>query len=265
MPDMPRCSIIIPTFNSAKTLARALDSIIGQTFADFEILIVDGLSTDGTLDIIAGYSRKDNRIRLLSEQDKGIYDAMNKGIDLAKGDWLYFLGSDDRLYSSDVLASVLGDPANQAFDVLYGNVFGTVFNGIYDGEFTAEKILDRNICHQAIFFRKEVFARTGKYDLRFRGYADWDHNFRWFLPGSFRKKYLDLVMAEYAEGGFSNTSEDAVFKRYRVLHYLRSGKSRIPVRRRLSLVKSLLGYAWMKKDLGLILQVAFRLPAIVLS
>ena len=88
-----KLSIIIPTFNSANTLRRALDSIIGQTLNDLEVLIMDGVSTDQTLDIAKTYN--DNRIRIFSEPDNGVYDAMNKGIDKASGEWLYFLGSDD--------------------------------------------------------------------------------------------------------------------------------------------------------------------------
>src|ERR1700744_2888998 len=137
---MPACSIVIPTYNAETTLSRALDSLLGQTFQDFEVLIIDGLSTDKTTAIIGDYAARDKRIRFISEKDNGIYDAMNKGIDLAKGDWIYFLGSDDQLYKKDVLASVFTGEVNLSSDVLYGDVYSPVFKGIYDGEFDAEKI-----------------------------------------------------------------------------------------------------------------------------
>ena len=90
---MPRLSIINPTFNSAKTLSRCLDSVISQSFTDWEVLMMDGVSNDDTIKIASSY--QDSRIRIYSEPDKGIYDAMNKGIDKAHGEWLYFIDSDD--------------------------------------------------------------------------------------------------------------------------------------------------------------------------
>src|ERR1700722_16529958 len=97
-------SIIIPTYNSQNTILTALQSIVKQSFDDFEIIIVDGLSNDDTVTIVKNF--QDDRIKIISELDNGIYDAMNKGIDRAKGDWLYFLGSDDRLYNDTVLEDV---------------------------------------------------------------------------------------------------------------------------------------------------------------
>jgi glycosyltransferase involved in cell wall biosynthesis len=261
---MPVCSIVIPTYNSEKTLQRALDSVLEQTFPDFELLIIDGLSTDRTSSIIGDYAARDKRIRFVSEKDKGIYDAMNKGIDLAKGDWVYFLGSDDQLYKNDVLASVFTKEENLSSDVLYGDVYSSLFNGIYDGEFDEEKILNRNICHQAIFFRKEVFNKIGKYNLKYKGYADWDHNFRWFFSGRLSHRYVSTVIADFSAGGFSHASEDLAFKRDKVLNYLLSGKRQLLLKRKLGLIKSLCGYALMKRDMGLISRIFLHLPSIVL-
>jgi glycosyltransferase involved in cell wall biosynthesis len=261
---MPVCSIVIPTYNSDKTLQRALDSVLAQTFPDFEVLVIDGLSTDKTPGMIRDYTARDKRMRFVSEKDLGIYDAMNKGIDLAKGDWVYFLGSDDQLHKNDVLASVFTKKENLSSDVLYGDVYSPLFNGIYDGEFDAEKILNRNICHQAIFFRKEVFSRVGKYNLKYKGYADWDHNFRWFFSDGISHRYVATVIADFAAGGFSHASEDLVFKRDKVLNYLLSGRRRLSLKRKLRLVKSLCGYAVMRRDIGLFFRIFLRLPSIVL-
>src|SRR2546422_844446 len=101
---MPIFSIILPTFNSAAQIATALESILNQTFNDFEILVLDGCSGDNTIEIAKSY--KDTRIRIWSEKDEGIYDAMNKGIEKATGKWLYFLGSDDELYNNAILEKV---------------------------------------------------------------------------------------------------------------------------------------------------------------
>ncbi|MDR2410857.1 MAG: glycosyltransferase, partial [Bacteroidales bacterium] len=87
---MPVLSIIIPTYNSSKTINRCLDSILCQSYSNYEILVMDGLSSDNTLELVKAYN--DRRIQIYSGKDNGIYDAMNKGIALAKGEWLYFSG-----------------------------------------------------------------------------------------------------------------------------------------------------------------------------
>ena len=117
---MPRLSIIIPTFNSAKTLSRCLDSVISQSFTDWEVLMMDGVSNDDTIKIAS--SCQDSRIRIYSEPDKGIYDAMNKGIDKSRGEWLYFLGSDDYLFNSHSLEDVFKNDIEK-YDVVYGDVY----------------------------------------------------------------------------------------------------------------------------------------------
>ena len=154
MESDPKISIIIPTYNASKTLSVALESILEQSFNDYEILIIDGLSTDHTVELAKGY--QDERIKIISEKDSGIYDAMNKGIRLAKGEWLYFLGSDDRLFDKDVLKKV-SQWFGQDYDVLYGNVVFSISQRVYDGRFSAQKLIARNICHQAIFTKKKRF------------------------------------------------------------------------------------------------------------
>src|SRR4051812_32065996 len=94
-------SIVVPTFNARDTLKQCLDSVIGQTFPGKEIIVVDGGSTDGTIDLIKSYGPRIES--WLSEPDRGVFDAFNKGIKRARGRWLYFLGSDDYLYDRDVL------------------------------------------------------------------------------------------------------------------------------------------------------------------
>ena len=115
-------SIIIPTFNSEDTLAIALESILKQVYQQFEVIIVDGLSTDATKEIVSQYQKKLPSMVFHSEADKGIYDAMNKGIDLAKGNWLFFMGSDDSFFDTTVLEKVVEAIQNSKPKVLYGNV-----------------------------------------------------------------------------------------------------------------------------------------------
>ncbi len=219
-------TIIIPTYNSENTLSNSIDSILKQTFTDFEILIMDGVSTDKTVEIAKSYN--DSRIIVHSEKDKGIYDAMNKGIQLAKGNWLIFLGSDDKLFDANVLSKVAKIIFANTYDVIYGDVYSTRFNGRYDGEFGEDKILKKNICHQAIFFNKSVFKKVGNFDLNYKVYADWDHNLRWMLNPKIDKKYVDIVISDYADGGFSSQNSDPIFlkeKQFNVFLYGRFSKT----------------------------------------
>lgn len=204
--NSPVCSIIIPTYNSAKTLDRALKSILIQSFSDYEVLIMDGISTDETLDIANGF--RDNRIRVFSEADSGIYDAMNKAIDLAKGEWLYFLGSDDELFDRHVFQKIFSDPNIPRFDVIYGQVLLTITNRTYDGVFNGDKLIFRNISHQAILTRRIVFERLGKFDLKYKICADHIFNIKWFFDPAISKKYIDLVIAKFDQTGVSSMNED---------------------------------------------------------
>src|SRR5688500_1299745 len=136
--NTPFFSIIVPTLNSGFHIANCIKSVIKQTYPSFEILVMDGMSKDKTLEIIQSYH--DERIRIFAGKDKGIFDAMNKGIGMTKGIWLYFLGSDDELYSNDTLSSI-ADQCVDGIDVVYANVFSTRFKGLHDGKFDEKKIL----------------------------------------------------------------------------------------------------------------------------
>ena len=100
---------------------------------------------------------------------------------LSEGKWLYFMGSDDRLYNSNTLHEILFTIAQNKHDIIYGDVYSSRFNGRYNGEFGYLKILSQNICHQAIFYKKTVFKNIGLFNLRYKSHADWDHNMHWLL------------------------------------------------------------------------------------
>lgn len=200
----PILTIIMPTFRAGKTLPASLDSVLRQDFPDWELLIMDGGSGDATLDIAREAAQKDARIRLFSGPDKGVYDAMNKGIREAKGEWLYFLGSDDLVNDEKVFGAVFSLPDKDRFDLLYGNVVGDSYKGVYDGVFTYEKLLSRNLSHQAAFYRRTLFVRLGDYQLRYKAYADWDFNIRCFSDADVRIRYIDRVIARFGVGGLSS-------------------------------------------------------------
>lgn len=204
-------SIIIPTFNSAQIVPECLESILNQSFKAFEILIIDGGSTDNTLEIIKNFD--DERIKILSEPDNGIYDAMNKGIKMAKGEWLYFLGSDDLLYDENVLNDIQTEIHKHKVDVIYGNVLMKPTNRIYDGEFTYEKMQTTTLCHQAIFYKKQIFNDFGLYNIRYKVLADHDMNLNWLFSNKHKNLFVDRIIAQYSESGFSSYFIDKEFEK----------------------------------------------------
>lgn len=226
-----RFTFIIPTYNSEASLGDTLESICMQTFKSIEILVMDNLSTDQTPNIVNEYKNKyPNSIHFHSESDLGIYDAMNKGIKRATGEWIYFLGSDDTLYHDEVIASVDRFLADNPVDVIYGNVTSPLFGGVYAGEFNDNKLMQKNICHQAIFFNSRIFKKIGKFNLKYPINADWEHNLRWFFHRRIKNKYIDEIICNYGTMGISSTKKDIAFK---------ANKDRI-----------LLAYCWHKMTFG---------------
>ncbi len=202
-----KLSIILPTFNSAKTLKGALDSIVCQTFTDWEVLIMDGVSKDNTLEIAKSFNN--SHIRIYSEPDKGIYDAMNKGIKKANGTWLYFLGSDDWLYDNTIFDKVFSIK-NEGFDIIYGDVSSDTIPQRCLGEWSIETI-DYNRCHQAIFYRRSVFNKLGLYNTKYRIWADYDLNLKWFFSRKIKSQYIPIVIAHFSSGGYSDNRVDNIF------------------------------------------------------
>lgn len=179
-------------------------SVMEQRFEDYELIIQDGLSSDNTLEVIKNIQNKYplQAIKIFSEQDNGIYDAMNKATLNASGQWIYFLGSDDYLYTKDVLDVVHKAISKRDTDIIYGDVYSESHKGVYGGKFTYERLMDFNICHQAIFTKKEVLLRFGLFNTCFTGLADWDLNTRLF-KGKVKARHIPLIIAHFSEGGFS--------------------------------------------------------------
>jgi glycosyltransferase involved in cell wall biosynthesis len=155
-------------------------------------------------------------IKFFSQKDQGIYDAMNNGLAWASGDYVIFLGADDRFADADVLAKFVAALGEERPDVAYGSIVAvgtglrnTPDGGIYGGEFDLPLLLQKNICHQAIFYSRSIIAKAGPYNIRYRYYADWDYNLRCYSLGSF--KYIDLVVARYNTTGRSTSGQDYVF------------------------------------------------------
>lgn len=203
-------SIIIPTYNCSELLKKTLDSIFKQDKSLFECVIVDGNSKDNSLSVILQYKDKyPSNIKYISESDKGVYDAMNKGIELSNGDYLYFIGSGDTLV--DDILSKMTDYLNFKPEMVYGNVRMLSHNMLYGEEFSKKKMAIKVMWHQSIFYNKNVFSKVGKYDLKYKISADTHLNIRCFGDDSIEKRYVNLEIANYLGGGLSDNTSDEKF------------------------------------------------------
>ncbi|RYE17955.1 MAG: glycosyltransferase [Sphingobacteriaceae bacterium] len=209
---MPLFSIIVPTYNSESTLELCLTSIATQMFQDFEILIIDGNSSDNTMKIVKGISEVYGNTKWISEPDLGIYDAMNKGISKASGDWIYFLGSDDYILDDKVLRDVAVKLNNTSASIVYGNAIVKSDNKSKGGEFSLHKLLtEGNLCHQTIFYKRSVFDILGKFNLKYPILADWDFNVKVFLEKR-PTRYKNLLVVQYSNKGYSSQHRDLQFE-----------------------------------------------------
>ncbi|RZK57799.1 MAG: glycosyltransferase [Pedobacter sp.] len=212
----PKISIIIPTYNAQKTLQRCLTSIVTQILKDIEVLIIDGGSTDATIEIIKEFESNYNCIKFISETDNGVYDAMNKGIKLAIGEWIYFLGSDDTLFDNNVLEKIAHALISSTEKIIYGNVImrgenqWNLNNVVFNGEYDLAKMVTTNICHQSIFYHKNIFEEFGYFNLKYNVSADQDFNLRCYAKTNF--KYLNIVVANFTVGGISTRIIDRNFE-----------------------------------------------------
>jgi len=202
-----KLSIIIPTFNSEKTLDKCLNSVLSQTYPDFEVWLIDGLSKDNTIQIVEEYAKVYPNFHYVSEQDKGIYDAMNIGITLSSGRWLYFLGSDDYLINEFVLRNFFEDERIDEYDMAYGSVIWGETNKVYDGYFDWIKLAKQNLSHQAVFYKREVLVALGGFSLKYPILADYELNLKLF-NGDFKILYKDVIVAFFSLCGLSVRHEE---------------------------------------------------------
>ena len=201
-------SIITINYNNKAGLQKTIDSVITQTFKDFEWIIIDGGSTDGSKELIEQYSQYITY--WVSEPDNGIYHAMNKGIQIAKGEYLYFLNSGDYLTTNKILKTVFQQ--NHTTDAIYGNIIydnNTHDKNInlYSNYVSCSNLLTQNIHHQSIFYAKKLFDKYGYYDERLKILADWKFNLITIGLNQCSIKYLNYDIAYFDKNGISNNSQ----------------------------------------------------------
>jgi glycosyltransferase involved in cell wall biosynthesis len=205
----PLVSVIIVVFNAERFLKHAVESVLGQTYQRVEIVVIDGGSSDKTMEVVQSFG---SRIAFSSsEKDNGIYDAMNKGIKAAAGEWLLFLGADDVFYSNGTLANIFTGNYPAGVDFLYGDVEFLSNKKRFGGEKNLRSIIDRNLCHQGIFYKKDVFIKLGLYDCRYPIAADHEMNIRIFRDNALSKKRLSGIVSIFNDKGASNNIIDRHF------------------------------------------------------
>ena len=204
-----KITVITVCFNAEKHIEGAIQSVLVQTYPNIEYIIVDGASTDGTLVIVEKY--KDRIYKIVSEKDRGIYDAMNKGVQLATGDVVYFLNADDRLFNANVIADIVKVfNTHKEADLVIGKVEPVNMPASflsnkreYQGECLSKaQLLINGLCHQRVFAKTNLFKRIGflKWTLRYS--ADFD----WILRAYKSKAVVvrtDCCVAFYDVNGFS--------------------------------------------------------------
>lgn len=205
----PFFSIIVVAYNAAPHIRKTIESVLAQSFTDFEIVVKDAASTDTTLDEIPS----DARIRVYSERDGGIYDGMNAAIRYARGKYFLFLNCGDFLASIDVLSGIyeIAKDKNEEKTVIYGDYTrrGVLFKS--PSTLTPFYLYRTPLCHQTVFFGCGVFANE-KYDTTYKILADYNLTLLTFF-GGFEYIYAPVTVSDYMGGGVSESKEGAIKKK----------------------------------------------------
>lgn len=214
-------SIITVTYNSSSTLRDTIQSVLAQTYYDIEYIIIDGFSSDNTVDVIKEYEPLfKGHMRWISEKDSGLYDAMNKGIQMATGDIIGIINSDDYYVDNDVVKNVVNYFIEKDVDTIYTDLY------LVDPINTNKIIRDcryKNFKkglffqgwhppHPALFVKKEVYDRCGYFDLSYKIGADYDFMLRILEKYSISTAYLPIYTVKMRNGGTSTSS----FKRIKL-------------------------------------------------
>ncbi|MDQ7948075.1 MAG: glycosyltransferase family 2 protein [Pedobacter sp.] len=218
----PKLSIITVVYNNVNDIERTLLSVLNQTYTNIEYIVIDGASTDGTLEILSRY--KEQISTLVSEHDQGIYDAMNKGLALATGDYVLFMNSGDEIYAPDTVRDVFASALSG--DIYYGEteMYDQNWQSLGQRRHRAPEHFDwhsfkfgMNVSHQAIYIKRSL---TVPYDLRYKYSSDID----WIIKAA--KKSSNIVnthqyVAKYMVGGMSKQKHlESLKERFKILsHY----------------------------------------------
>ena len=207
-----RISIITATYNSAATVRDTFESVLAQTYHDIEYIVIDGVSKDCTVDIIKEYEPKfGGRMRYVSEKDKGLYDAMNKGIAMATGDIIGILNSDDFFTSNDILSTVANTMQDKSIDAVYGDIhFVNSDNLEKCVRYYSSAIFKRSLmriglmpAHPSFYCKREVYTKYGAFNTKYKVGADFECLLRYIFVNRIVTKYIQRDFVTMRTGGAS--------------------------------------------------------------
>ena len=216
-----KLTIITATFNSAHGINKCMDSILHQDYENIEYIIIDGESKDLTLEIISEKQKTHPSIKLISESDQGIYDALNKGLSAASGDIIGFVHSDDFLESNNIIGDIVSMIKSENLDGVYGdlqyvdkNNTQIVIRNWKSSEFN-KSLLKRGWMppHPTLYLKKEVYENHGLFDLSYKISADYDFMLRVFNDSELKFGYLPKVITRMRVGGASNRSLKTIIRK----------------------------------------------------
>ena len=211
-----KVSIITVSFNSINTITRTICSVIDQTYSNIEYIIIDGNSNDGTKEIIESFGNKIQKF--ISEPDKGIYDAMNKGIKVATGDIVGILNSDDILYDNNVIEDIVKAFKEEDIDCCYGDLVYLDRNNInkitrkwISSEFK-EGAFEKSWTppHPTFYCKREIYEKYGYYRIDFKIASDTELMYRFLEKHKIKSKYICRMMVKMRDGGISNRGLNSI-------------------------------------------------------
>lgn len=195
-------SIIVVSLNAAETMKPTIKSILDQTYTDFEVIVKDGGSTDGTLEKLP----QDDRIKVHQEKDSSLYDAMNQATGYASGSYCIYMNCGDLFASADVLQKAADYLQKHPCDVLYGNYIRGSIVCKQAKNMTPFYLYRTPLCHQTIFFRTKLLQGIYKYDTRYKILADYNTELKMLKNGKMFR-YIDLNVCRYLGGGISESKQ----------------------------------------------------------
>ena len=219
-----KISIITATYNSENTLKDTLESVLKQTYADYEHIIIDGASKDETMEIVKSYEEKyKGRLRYISEKDKGLYDAMNRGIQMATGDIIGILNSDDIYAHENVLSKIAETFTKTNCDATYANLvfmdYETMSKVQRVWKSKEGKLEDGwHPAHPTLYLKKEVYEKIGLFNLEYKIVADYDFMIRMLEDKEIKLSYIDDTIVHMRVGGVSTDGIKGYYKNLKEAH-----------------------------------------------
>lgn len=222
-----KITVITPTFNSANTILANLASVKNQKYKNLEHIIIDNKSVDGTLNLIK--KQNDKRIKIVSEQDNGIYDAINKGIKLAKGEIISILHSDDKYYNNHTLLNIINNFEDRNIDIIYGDLLYTKKNNLnkiiryWKSTNYIQGMFFKGWSppHPSFFVKKKIYQKFGLYSTKIGNPADIELMYRFLELKKVNNKYINKILIKMRYGGKSNKNFFEILKQnFQILNFL---------------------------------------------